>query len=164
MKHVIVFVLLVLGIFLLATRKSNLDVLMTPVARHAEVQAGDRFVEVAPSRFPITPKELAEPGMITIVYFHDETCPGCIKLDRDLADFRQVRPDVAVRKVRITLNGDAYYEAIKNYQWEIYAAPFILIFGKDGKLIAADEKTNFAGQDLLEEWIGEELSKAAKRS
>jgi len=150
MRHIVVLLIVALGIYLLATRKSDLDILMAPVANYAEAQVGNRFVEVDRDKLPITPKDLAESGVVTVVYFHDDTCYGCGRLDRDLNDFLRVRPDVAVRKVRMSLNGDAYYQAIKDYQWKIYTAPCILIFGKDGKLIAADERTNSTGQDLLE--------------
>jgi len=161
LKHIFVFVLLALGILYLATKKSDLDILMIPVTGYTEAQTGNRFVEVDPGKLPISPKELAEYGVVTVVYFHDDTCPGCRRLDSELDDFLHVRPDVAVRKVHLSLNGDAYYDAIKNYKWKIYMAPCILIFGKNGKLIAADDRTDSSGQELLEEWIAKELQKAA---
>ena len=37
-----------------------------------------------------------------------------------------------------------------------------LIFGQNGRLIAADDRTDWRGQDLLEEWIAAELRKAAR--
>ena len=161
MKHVFVFVLLAVGIAYLAIRKSDLDILMIPVTGYTEEQTGNRFVEVDPVKLPISPRDLAEYGVVTVVYFHDDTCHGCRTLDRELEDFLRVRPDVAVRKVRLSLNGDAYYDAIKNYRWKIYMAPCVLIFGKNGKLIAADDRTDSSGQELLEEWISKELKKAA---
>lgn len=162
MKRIAVFILLASGIYLLANRKSDLDNLMIPVTNFTEAQVGNRFVEIDQANLPTTPDRFAEPGVITVVYFHDDTCPGCSQLDRNLDDFLRVRPDVAVRKIRISLDGDdAYYKAIKNYRWKIFAVPCILLFGKSGTLIAADERINGAGQDLLEEWIGKELEKAA---
>lgn len=162
MKHILVFVMLALGIGYLALRKSDLDTLMIHTANYTESQTGNRFVDVDPAAFPVTPKYLAESGVITVVYFHDETCHGCAMLDRQLKDFLPLRPDVAVRKVHISVGKDAYSEAIRNYRWKIYMAPCVLIFGKNGKLIAADKGTDGAGQELLEEWIAEELQKAAR--
>lgn len=164
MRHIAVFLVLALSIYFLAVKKSDLEILMVPATDYSQEHVGNRFVDVDPRRFPMTPAGLAERGVITVVYFHDDTCPGCLKLDRDLEDFLRVRPDVAVRKVRMSLDGDAYYQTIRNYQWPVYMAPCILLFGKNGKLIAADKKTNSDGQDLLEEWIYEELRRAGKRS
>ena len=115
MRHLVVLLSLALGIYFLATKKSDVDILMVPATNYTKEQVGNRFVEVAQDRLPIKPKDLAEYGVITVVYFHDDTCPGCQKLDRDLDDFMHVRPDVAIRKVRMSLNGDAYYKAIKDY-------------------------------------------------
>ena len=161
MKHIIVLVLVAAGILYLATRKSTLDVLMTPETHYTAQQTGNRFVDVDPAILPVSPDHFAESGVITVVYFHDDTCPGCRSLDQELDAFLRVRPDVAVRKIAMTLNGDAYYDVIRNYRWRVYTAPCILIFGKNGELIAADDRTDSAGQDLLEEWMSKELERAA---
>ncbi|MBI3283636.1 MAG: hypothetical protein HYZ65_02115 [Burkholderiales bacterium] len=163
MKHVLVFIALGLAVCFLAIKKSDLDILMIPVTSYTEAQTGNRFVDANPDQLPTTPKQLAEPGVLTVVYFHDENCSGCHQLDQNIADFLRVRPDVAIRKVHISPGNNGYSKAIRDYRWKIYMAPCILIFGKDGKLIAADEKTNAAGQDLLEEWIFKELQQAANK-
>jgi hypothetical protein len=162
LKHVFVFILLAFAIYFLAIRKTDLDVLMVPVTNYTDAQVGNRFVDVDPSRLPITPQQLAEPGVITVVYFHDDTCAGCLQLDQNLNEFLPIRPDVAVRKIRISPGNNGYSKAIKDYQWRIYMSPCILIYGKNGKLIAADDRTNSAGQDLLEKWIYRELYIVAK--
>lgn len=158
MKHILVLVVLALSIVFLVFKKDKVSVLKEVTAQYTAEQVGNRFVDIDPSQLPITPRALAEPGVTTVVYFHDETCPGCRILDRNIADFLLTRPDVAVRKVAIKLDGNAYYSAIKNYQWPIYMSPTILIFDKNLNLIAADKKTDSSGQDLLEEWIEKELS------
>ncbi len=158
MKHFVILALLVLGIVLLANRTSDVDKLMIPVTGYSASQVGNRFIEMNPADLPTTPDRLAEPGVITVVYFHDDTCPGCLQLDGNLDDFLRVRPDVAVRKIRIS--SDTFEKTSKDYQWNIYATPCILLYGKNGKLIAADRGSKGAGQDLLEDWIGKELEKA----
>lgn len=164
MKHVLVFITVALAIYFLAIKKSDLDILMVPVTNYTEAQTGNRFVELEPSQFPTTPKQLAEYGVITVVYFHDENCSGCRQLDQNLTDFLSVRPDVAVRKVSMSPEPRyGYAQAIRNYQSKIYMAPFILIFGKNGKVIAADDKLDGAGYELLQEWIARELNKAANK-
>lgn len=159
MKHIIVFGLIAASILFFATRKSDLDKLLVPVTVYSEEQVGNRFVE-PPTTLPTTPSSVAEYGVFTIVYFHDDQCPGCMKLDKDLVDFSQVRPDVAIRKVRMRVDGDAYWTAIRDYQWKIYASPCILIFGTNGKLIAADIGTDYDGTELLYKWMKKELEKA----
>lgn len=163
MKHVLVFILIALGIYYLAIRKTDLDALMVPVANYTEAQVGNRFVEMEPERLPIQPWQLAEPGVNTVVYFHDEKCPSCRVLDGNLADFLRARPDVSVRKVRVGPEEKDYAKANVDYQWRIFMSPCILIFNKDGKLVAADDRTETTGQKLLYQWINAELRKDYER-
>lgn len=161
MRHLLVLLLLVVGIVYFATHKSDVDKLMVPVTGYTEAQTGNRFVQVDESLLPVTPHYLAVPGVTTIVYFHDKNCGACIQMDRNLVDFLRMRPDVAVRKVSMTVEGDAYYKAIRDFKWKVYMSPGILIFDKKGKLIAADEGTDFSGGALLDEWMEKEAKKAA---
>lgn len=163
MKHLAVIATLLLAIWFLAFKKSDLDLLLAPAENYAESQVGDRFVELPSGSFPVTPDRLAEPGVTTIVYFRDEACSGCRELDRDLQTLLRVRPDVAVRKVAIRPGENGYSQAIWKYQWRIYMAPCVLLYGKTGKLIAADDRTDAAGYDLLMEWIRREVTRAGQR-
>ncbi|MFZ6752811.1 TlpA family protein disulfide reductase [Undibacterium sp. Dicai25W] len=159
MKHILIFLTIGVSILILATRKSALDIVLLSTVNYSSEQVGNRFLEVEESRLPISPKDLVQPGVITIIYFHDIKCPGCLKMDRDMEDFVKIRPDVAIRKIAMSVDGDAYNKAIRDYRWKIYSAPCILIFGKNGKLIAADEKLNFAGSELLREWMEKEFER-----
>lgn len=161
MKHLLVLLMLVAGAVYFATHKSDVDKLMVPVTGYTEAQTGNRFVEIDPALLPVTPHYLAVRGVSTVVYFHDKDCGGCVTMDQNLADFLRLRPDVAVRKVSITAQGDAYYKAIRDFQWKVWASPGILVFDKKGKLIAADDGTDFSGTELLEEWMEKEAKKAA---
>lgn len=163
MKHVLVFVLIALSIYYLAIRKTELDTLMVPVANYTEAQVGNHFVEMEQERLPVEPWQLAEPGVITVIYFYDEKCPSCRVLDGNLVDFLRVRPDVAVRKVRVGPEEKDFAKANVDYQWRIFMSPCILIFSKDGKLIAADDRTATTGQKLLYKWINAELRKDYER-
>jgi hypothetical protein len=162
MKHAVVFVVLAAAIAYFGLKKSAVDKLMVPVTQYTAEQAGNRFVDIDPALLPVSPAYFAVPGVTTVVYFHDETCHGCVSMDRNISDFVRIRPDVAVRKVRISLNGNAYYNAIKDFKWKIFVMPCILVFDRDGTLIAGDERTDVAGSDLLEEWMAREAEKAAK--
>jgi hypothetical protein len=161
MKHLAALLLLLAGAVLFATHKSPLEKLMVPVSGYTEAQAGNRFVELDPAILPVTPHYLAVPGVNTIVYFHDKNCHACVQMDQNLADFLRLRPDVAVRKVSMTPEGDAYYKAIRDFKWKVWMAPGILIFDKKGKLVAADDGTDFSGGELLDRWMEQEAKKAA---
>jgi len=163
MKHVVIFILIAISIYFLAIRKSDLDKLLVPITTYTEAQTGNRYVDIDPAKLPITPHELAELGVITIVYFHDNECHGCQQMDRDLTDFLRIRPDVAIRKIAMSPGNDGYTEAIRDYQWRVYTAPCILIFGPNRKLIAGDDGVDGRGFDLLEDWMRAELTKAANQ-
>lgn len=165
MKHWLIFAVLAAALAWFVLKPSPLDKLNKPpsaseLARAAE-PGGNSFVDVSSLSQPVTPHYFAVPHRTTVVIFHDNTCPACVKLDGDLEDFTRLRPDVAIRKIRITLNGDAYYSAIRNYRWKIYLMPCVLIFNADGKLVAADHATNAAGGNMLERWMNREAERAA---
>lgn len=166
MKPWMVFAVLAAAIAWLILKPSDLDKLSRPppaaVLARAVEPGGNTFVDVSQLKRTVTPHYFTVPHRTTVVIFHDDTCPACVDLDRNLADFTRLRPDVAIRKVRITLNGNAYYSAIRNYRWPIYLMPCVLIFNSDGKLIAADEKTNADGGDLLNRWMDREARRAAR--
>jgi hypothetical protein len=166
MKHVVILAALVAAIAWLVLQPSALDQLSKPPTAAALARmtapAGNQFVTVDRVLMPVTPSYFAVPHRITVVVFHDDTCPNCGELDRNLEDFGRLRPDVAIRKIHITLNGDAYYQAIRDYRWNIYLMPCVLIYDRDGKLVAADEKTNADGGDMLTRWMNREADRAAR--
>lgn len=161
MKHFLVMLILAGGALFFATKKSPVEKLMIPVTGPAAASGGSKFAVIDPAVLPVTPSFLAVPGVTTIVYFHDKNCVNCIKMDVDVDDFLRLRPDVAVRKVSIAVEGDAYYKAIRDFQWKVYLSPSFVIFDKNGKMIAADEGTDDAGSELLTEWMVKEAEKAA---
>lgn len=161
MKHFLVVLALACGAVFFAMKKSPVEKLMIPVTGAAAAKGGSRFALIDPKVLPVTPAYLAVPGVTTIVYFHDKNCVNCIKMDRDVDDFLRLRPDVAVRKVSITVEGDAYYKAIRDFKWKVYLSPSFIIFDKHGKMIAADEATDDSGSELLTEWMVKEAEKAA---
>lgn len=160
MKHWIAFGLLGAAIVFFATRKSDVDKLMVPVASYDASRTGVRFVEVERALLPVTPHYLAMPGVTTVVYFHDKNCRSCIVADGNVEHFTRLRPDVAVRKVSIAVEGDAYHSAIRDYQWKVYMSPSFIVFDKHGKMLAADDGTDTAGTELFEAWMEKEADKA----
>ena len=168
MKPWLVFAVLGAAIAWLVLKPSTLDQLSTPPSvrelSRASGPGGNSFVDVSGLKRTVTPHYFAVPHRTTIVIFHDDTCPACRDLDRNLEDFTRLRPDVAIRKVRITLDGNAYYRAIRNYRWNIYLMPCVLIYDADGKLVVADHETNAAGGNMLDRWMNREAVRAANRT
>ena len=162
MKHWLIVLALLGATLFLATRQSAVERLMVPVTGAAAARGGSQFVQIDPGLLPVTPSYLAEPGTHTIVYFHDKTCENCAKMDQDIEDFLKLRPDVAVRKVSISVEGDAYYKAIRDFQWKVYMSPSFVIFDRKGKLMAADEALDDSGSELLHEWMVKEADKAMR--
>jgi hypothetical protein len=161
MRHVLVFAAFAAAIAFFATRKSDVDRLMVPVKVYSAQQVGNQFVNLDPRVLPVTPQFLAVRGVTTIVYFHDKTCANCIKMDQDIDDLLRLRPDVAVRKVSISVEGDAYYKAIRDFQWKVYMSPSVIIFDPQRKLVAADEGTDDTASELLYAWMRKESEQAA---
>lgn len=168
MRHWLVLAILGAALAWLILKPSELDRLVKlpsaqSLARAAQ-PGGNTFVTVSEAVLPVTPHFFTVPHRTTVIVFHDLTCPGCARLDRDLEDFTKLRPDVAIRKIHITLDGNAYYSAIHNFRWPIFLMPCVLIFDEDGKLIAADYKTNADGGDLLDRWMQREAERTARRA
>ena len=164
MKHFLVVLLLAAGAIFFASRDAPVEQLMIPVTGAVAARGGSSFVDIAPGKLPVTPSYLALPGLTTIVYFHDKTCANCIVMDRNVDDLLGLRPDVAVRKVSISVEGDAYYKAIRDFQWKVYMSPSFIIFDQHGKMVAADDGTDDAGSELLIEWMTKEAEKAAEKT
>ena len=164
MKHLLVFLLLAAGAIFFATRHAPVEKLMIPVTGAATARGGSSFVNIDPDKLPVTPSYLAVPGLTTIVYFHDQACANCLVMDRNVDDLLRLRPDVAVRKVSISVEGDAYYKAIRDFQWKVYMSPSFIIFDQTGKMVAADQGTDDAGSELLIAWMTKEAEKAAEMS
>lgn len=168
MKHWVVFATLASLLAWLVLKPSPLDQVSKPPSARSLAQAvepgGNSFVDVPETILPVTPYYFAVPHRTTVLVFHDLTCPACVRLDRDLQDFTRLRPDVAIRKVHINLDGNAYYGAIQHFRWPIFLMPCVLIFDERGKLIAADYKTSDEGGVLLTRWMQREAERAATRT
>lgn len=157
-KHILVLAVIAFGIYYFGFRTTTLDVLLKPVSANSTDHAGEQFVEPDLTHRPIDDRDFAERGHITIVYYHLDTCPGCRALDDDLKALLRLRPDVAVRK--IALASDWSTEGtLRDFGREVGQTPFVVIYGPDNKLIAADKGRNEKALGLLYDWIGAELKR-----
>ena len=89
-------------------------------------------------------------GRHTIVVIYLPSCRACRRMDRRLDDLLTVRPDVAVLKVK--------YSPQLAQDLEVDSVPYVVIYGADGTLLAADDARSRPGSKLLDAWIRAEYS------
>ena len=108
-------------------------------------------------------REYIVPGRPTVFDFCTENSPACRRLhDKRYPDLLQLRPDVAVRYVRLSEDWSPQ-GAYGQYRLNINDVPHIIIYGPDGKLIAQDEGEDNSGEDFFKKWFRDELEKKWKR-
>ena len=159
LRHVIVFLLILIGIYIAMTYTSKLDNLREVPSFYSKDNAGIKEMEIAPGM--LEPHAYAVPGNYTILYFYSDSCPTCRRLHPGLLQFVDVRPDVAVLKFNLGYDwsGD---EAYNNYKLRIGKTPFIHIYDPLGKPVAVDAGYESEGLDLLYAWMRAELYEAWK--
>lgn len=158
MKHIVVLALLAAGIYYFGFRGSEVERLLKPVSPAPATVVQDAFVQPDYRVTPIDDRQYLVDGQYTVIYYHWSQCPGCQRLDGDLPRFLGLRKDVVVRRLALANNWSTE-GALHDFGRNIGASPFILIFGPNGKLIAADEGTGRKGFNLLYEWLNDVYEK-----
>jgi hypothetical protein len=161
-KHVLVLAVIAFGVYYFGFRSMELDLLLKPVPVKSAESVGERFVDPDYSRRPIDDRDFAENGHITVVYYHLTTCPGCQKLDADLKELRRLRPDVAVRKIALAMDWSTE-GMLRDFRREVGQTPFVVIYGPNRKIVAADKGRNEKAFGLLYAWINAELKREWER-
>ena len=109
------------------------------------------------------PMDFVERGQPTVIEFFSDACPGCKQLEGHLRKFVALRPDVVVNQIKL----DRYWnpESVEQaYGIQIQSIPHILIYGPDGKLIAADEGEDKEGFDFLYKWMNHEIKEGWEKN
>lgn len=138
--------------------ESTMDKLMKveyPIA----VQSGSGEQYYDPKRYSVVDMDdMREPGLVTLVHLYKKGCRGCETLNNNIGKLVQYRPDVAV--LQIPAPGMANYTA--NYKGEklnVKFLPFVMIFDREGNLLASDDGKEHEGFDLFYEWMQEEVDR-----
>ena len=136
-----------------------IDVLLDSVNTvQADDQSGMQVTRSAGgSGFDIT--TLAVPGKITVVDFYVDWCSTCKKLKRHYQQLIEVRPDVAIRRVKMKENWDQKW-AKREFGLDIRGTPHVIIFAQDGSILAADGDSQRQGYELLYQWMRSEIIKS----
>ncbi len=158
-KNLIIFGLIALGIYYFGFRKSDLDLLMKPATELAAGTEANIFVEPDYKYAPIHDEGYAVDKSFTIVYYHQDGCPGGPRLDSDLDHFLKLRKDVAIRKIELVTATWVYGD----FSRHIGLVPFIIIYGPDGKVIRADDGQKNSASKLLYDWMNAEFKKEYDR-
>ena len=106
-------------------------------------------------------EDYVAPGLPTIIEFYNDSCIGCRQLDQNYKNFLRLRPDVAVRRIQVPDRWDPQ-ELWQEHRLRIVAIPHIMVYGPDGKLIAADDGDHKAGFDFLYRWMDSEAREAPR--
>jgi len=125
----------------------------------ASENSGEFFIE--PGRGDVIEMDdYVKQGLITVIHINDKSCDRCRYLNKFITQHLKFRPDIAV--VQIPAPGVAGYSPeYRGKPMHVDFVPYILIFDREGNLMASDEKDN-AGEDLLRDWINEEVARQNK--
>lgn len=107
-------------------------------------------------------RNLLEPGHITVVEFYTDSCPGCRRLRGDLHRFLPLRPDVAVKMVRMPNDWNVPW-AKRQFHLNIHFTPFIQIYDATGKLVVADDGEDDDANHALYNLMNAEIRKDWER-
>lgn len=98
-----------------------------------------------------------EDGRTTVFVVAQSTCSNCRTLESHLKQFLVLRPDVAIRFIRL---GDSWkQDRLAGMGVNVLSVPHVLIYDGDGDLVAADDGRNKDGLNLLWRWMSTEIRK-----
>lgn len=96
--------------------------------------------------------DLAEWDIFTVVVFYTETCLACRQLNGGLKQFLEIRPDVAIREVRMPKYWSTDW-ASSAYGLDIGSTPHVRVYDPQRQLLAKDEGLHKEGYHLLLDWV-----------
>ena len=143
----IIVILISLGIgYAVITYDPVLSELMETPSQEKRVMAGLKVVEST------NLYSLQNYMLYTVVELYTESCSACTRLKKNYDRFLPLRPDVAIRRVKLPDNWNVR-DASEKYSVDIRSTPHILIFDKYGSLMVEDKGTDKSGYITLQKWI-----------
>lgn len=86
----------------------------------------------------------AVPSKVTVFDFYADWCAGCREVDLQAYKLLNSRDDVAVRKLNVV---DWDTPLARRHLADVKGLPFVLVYGKDGKLVRRIEGLDLAALD-----------------
>ena len=142
---VIVFIAIFIFRYIYNTAATDKAVLVAHGLEAVRTRAGIKRVELE-GRFHA--ERFIELGLPTVIEFYADSCHNCRILHNYFKQFLQLRPDVAVRQIRLP-NDWLPQKIWEKYKIDIQAIPHIIIYDGDGQLVAFDEGRKKEGLEFL---------------
>ncbi|MEN8170836.1 MAG: thioredoxin family protein [Pseudomonadota bacterium] len=116
------------------------------------------YVDIDPEEYNASDiRAFAEPGLITIVEFHDDACAPCKTMMGRFDRLIELRPDVSIKLIHMTKNYYSYWG--NEYGLNVPHIPFTILLDKKGQVVAADDGHDNEGYELLIDWINAEIKR-----
>lgn len=158
MKNKVFLVVLFVVVFLFISRETVVDKLMEVEYPISTTQnSGIQFYDPERSS-TVDMADQSENGLVSVVYLYKSSCKSCQVFDKNLAKLVRFRPDIAVAKIPGPGIGQ-YYANYMGEKLNVRFLPFIMIFDREGNLIASDDGEKHDGYDLFYEWLREEVDR-----
>lgn len=107
--------------------------------------------------------DYVSPGQATVVEFYVSWCPGCKALNSNYTQFMRLRPDVAIRRIKM-IDKWGHSWAKKQYGLDIHSTPHIIIFNPEGQIAIQDKGKNKEAYNYLYKWMNSEAQEARKKT
>ena len=158
-KFLILIVVLAIWHFAYESTMDKLTQVEYPIV--VQEGSGEQYFDPKPDSV-VDMDEMKEAGLVTFVHLYKKGCRGCEILNSNLDKLMSLRPDIAV--VQIPSPGVANYEArYKGEKLNINSVPFVMIFDREGNLLASDNGDERHGVELSIEWLNEEVDRKNKQ-
>ena len=155
MKKIILPAIVVIAIYFFMSG-SEIDTLMKLPDVHKNPSSG--LIELDTSGYErISVHEIASDGLISVILYYEDGCPTCSQYLGYLETLNKLRPDIAIRSVKVPDNiyTDVLYE---KYGVEFVKTISFVIVDSTGKIVAADggydedDKENETAARLFWKW------------
>ena len=148
MKYIFILLIIAGGVYTYIKPTDPVDVLLASAdSVQSSSQSGIKILKsVGGQGFDV--KTLAVPGKVTVVDFYVSWCPTCKKLNQHFQRFVKVRPDVAIRRVKMIDKWNTSW-AKRKYGLDITGTPHILIFDDKGNVLSQDLEKKKTGLSIV---------------
>lgn len=162
MKNILIILVIVVLIY--KFNKPDVIPMLMNTAHSAQVNSSSGIQDKSSVGGPgFNVSELSVYGQVTVVDFYVSKCPACKQLTKNHQRLLKVRPDLAIRRVRMKDKWTSQW-AQERYDLDIKSTPHVIIFDAQGEVIIQDDGNYKGGYKYLFKWLNEELNRAYNHS